>query len=196
LFTETDTVYFNSHGKVNTEKTLQVAVEYAAENDIQAIVIAATEGDSAFLLKELAEKSGYEGKLIAVTYHEGFHSPGEKMMPDKNRDKLVEEGYEIHSGTHALSGIVRSFRLKWQGIDVPEIVSETLRLFGRGTKTAVEISIMAADGGLIPDINKDIIAIAGSSRGADTALVMRAANQNSFIQDMKIRKILCKPSEF
>jgi hypothetical protein len=53
---------------------------------------------------------------------------------------------------------------------------------------------MAADAGLIP-LDRDIIAIAGSSQGADTALLIKPANASRFF-DLKIREIIAKPREF
>ena len=37
---------------------------------------------------------------------------------------------------------------------------------GEGTKVCVEITLMAADGGLIP-IDKDAVAVAGTGKGAE-----------------------------
>jgi hypothetical protein len=196
LFETDNTIYFNKPGVVNTEKCVQTAAEYASENGIQSIVIASERGDSAFLLKEACDKFGYKGKIIVVRYHEGFSENNQQRMSDENYKKLLDMGLYVHTGTHALSSIERSFRVKWQGISTNEIVSETLRLLGRGVKTAVEIAVMAADGGQIPDIEKDIISIAGTSKGSDTALLMKPAYMNKFLQDMKIRKILCKPENF
>lgn len=50
---------------------------------------------------------------------------------------------------------------------------------------------MAADAGLVRT-DEDIIAIAGSHRGADTAVVMRAANSRDLFRT-RITEILCKP---
>jgi len=50
---------------------------------------------------------------------------------------------------------------------------------------------MAADAGLIP-IDEDVIAIAGTSRGADTALVIRPANSTN-IFDLTIKELVAKP---
>jgi len=66
-----------------------------------------------------------------------------------------------------------------------------LRLFGEGMKVAVEIVAMAADAGLIP-VDRDVIAIAGTGRGADTAIVIRPANSKNLF-DMTIREIIAKP---
>jgi len=70
-------------------------------------------------------------------------------------------------------------------------MAETLKIFSEGTKVAVEITMMAADGGLIP-IDKDVIAIAGTNRGADTALVIRPANSTR-IFDLTVKEIIAKP---
>jgi len=39
---------------------------------------------------------------------------------------------------------------------------------------------------------EDVICVAGTGHGADTALVLRAVNARNFF-DLKVREILCKP---
>jgi hypothetical protein len=51
---------------------------------------------------------------------------------------------------------------------------------------------MAADAGMISS-KQDVVAVGGQSRGADTALVLRPAHQNSFL-DLKIKEVICFPS--
>jgi hypothetical protein len=70
-------------------------------------------------------------------------------------------------------------------------IANTLRLMGQGMKVVIEISVMAADAGLVRT-DEDIIAIGGSGRGADTAVVLRPVNSNDFF-DLKVKEILCKP---
>jgi hypothetical protein len=65
---------------------------------------------------------------------------------------------------------------------------------GEGTKVCVEITLMAADAGLIP-VDKDIIAIGGTGRGADTALRIRPAHAAKFFE-LKIREVIAKPNDF
>ena len=52
---------------------------------------------------------------------------------------------------------------------------------------------MACDAGLIPFA--DVVAVAGTGRGADTAVVLRANSSNRFF-DIKFKEILCKPKNF
>jgi hypothetical protein len=73
------------------------------------------------------------------------------------------------------------------------LIADSLRLFGQGTKVAVEIAVMAADAGALS--GKDIVSIGGSGRGADTALVLKPAHQNSFFE-LRIREVICKPRDF
>jgi hypothetical protein len=47
---------------------------------------------------------------------------------------------------------------------------------------------------LIP-VDRDIIAIAGTGRGADTALRIHPANSAKFF-DLKIREVIAKPRDF
>lgn len=76
-------------------------------------------------------------------------------------------------------------------VNPPSIVAHTLRMFGQGTKVAVEIAVMALDAGLIP-YGSEVIAIGGSGGGADTALVVKPAHAKNFF-DTQIREIICKP---
>ncbi|HHY20079.1 MAG TPA: hypothetical protein GX522_09280, partial [Firmicutes bacterium] len=81
---------------------------------------------------------------------------------------------------------------KFGGTYPVEIMANTLRMLGQGVKVCVEISVMAQDAGLIP-YGKEIIAIGGSDRGADTAVIIKPAH-GSCIFDTWISEILCKPS--
>jgi hypothetical protein len=75
-----------------------------------------------------------------------------------------------------------------------ELVASTYRTFGQGTKVCVEIALMAADAGFLP-VDRDVISMAGTGKGADTALLLRPANSSNFF-DLKIREVIAKPSDF
>ena len=65
---------------------------------------------------------------------------------------------------------------------------------GEGTKVCVEVTLMAADSGLIP-MDQDIVAIGGTENGADTALCIKPANASRLF-DLRIREVVAKPSDF
>jgi len=98
---------------------------------------------------------------------------------------------KVHTAQHGFGGVGRAVRKKLGTYELEEIVAYTLRIFGQGMKVACEIVIMAADAGLIPS-GQAVIAIAGTARGADTAVVLRAANAQAFF-DIQVMEVLCKP---
>ncbi len=182
-------MYFDTPGKQNTQNTLKAAFKRAGELGIKEVVVASTKGDTAFAAHEIF--IGMD--ITVVTYHCGFSKPFKKVMPDETRADLESKGMTVVSATHALSGVERAVSKKHQGIYPALLIADTLRLFGQGTKVAVEISIMAADAGALS--GEDIISIGGTARGADTALVLKPGNQTGLF-DIRIREIICKPGNF
>ena len=85
----------------------------------------------------------------------------------------------------------RGISNKFKGVTPVEIIAETLRLFSQGVKVCVEISIMAADGGLLPT-DSEVIAIGGTGNGVDTALVLKPAHMRNFF-DLRINEIIAMP---
>ena len=51
--------------------------------------------------------------------------------------------------------------------------------------------MMAADAGLIPE-GEEIVAVAGTGRGADTVMVIRSAASKRFLE-LRVLEILAKP---
>ena len=182
-------MYFESAGRSNTRQVLAQAYDRAETLGIDEIVLATTEGVTALAALEIFD--GFH--VTVVTYHCGFKKPFENRMSADVRKDLVQKGATIVTATHALSGLERSLARKNQGIYPVLIIADTLRLFGHGTKVAVEVSIMAADAGALS--GKDIIAIGGTGRGADAALVIKPAHGNNLF-DLRIREIICKPRQF
>lgn len=184
---ERKTVYFQAPGEQNTESVLELVKGYAQAEGIRDIVVASTTGETG--VKASRAFKGFN--VVVVSHHVGFQEPGIWELEEENRKKILENGAKILTATHALSGVERAVRKKFGTIMPLELVANTLRLFGEGTKVCVEITIMAADAGLIP-VDRDVIAIAGTGRGADTALVMRPASASRFF-DLEIREIIAKP---
>ena len=185
------TYSFSAAGPRNTEKTLRAAIERAQQLGIGHIVVASASGTTAFQLKAFCDELGYKGQLVVVTHHTGFAEVGLNELKEEERARLIKAGCKVVTSTHALSSISRSYRSKFGGIDLLEIVAEAFRRFSQGVKAAIECAIMAADAGAVP-VDEDIIAIAGTGKGADSAIVIRAASQNRFF-DMKVREIIAMP---
>jgi hypothetical protein len=119
--------------------------------------------------------------------------PGEDEMPPQVRQKLAERGARLLTTTHLLAGVDRAVRNKFGGLYPAEIIAQSLRMLGQGVKVCVEIACMALDAGLIP-YGQEVVAVAGSATGADTAVVIVPAHSNQFF-DTKVKEIICKPRE-
>jgi hypothetical protein len=184
---EIQSVYFLESDSANTEKTLEVAKKRAEELGIKTIVVASTSGETG--LKAVKAFDSY--KVVVVTHTTGFPGPDVQELTPQNRAKILEEGGLILTATHAFGGVGRAVRRKLNTYQVDEIIAHTLRVFGQGTKVACEIALMATDAGLIKT-NEEVISIAGTASGADTALVVKPANTHDFFE-LKVREVLCKP---
>ena len=185
--TEIQSVYFPESGSANTETTLRIAKRRAEELGIKTIVIASTSGETG--VKAVKAFSNY--KVVVVTHTAGFQAPDAQELTPQNRAKISEKGGIILTATHAFGGVGRAVRRKLNTYQVDEIIAHTLRVFGQGTKVACEIALMAADAGLIRT-DEEVISIAGTASGADTALVVKPAHTHDFFE-LKVREVLCKP---
>ncbi len=182
-------IYFEKPGKDNTDETLKAAKKRADELRIRDIIVASTTGYTASRAVKVFNPREYN--LVIVTHMTGFRNPGEQEFPAELREKLASMGAKILTCTHALSGVERALRKMLNTWGPVEFIAQALRLLGEGIKVVVEIVVMAADAGLIP-ISKDVIAIAGTGRGADTACVVKPAHSTNFF-DLFIKEIICKP---
>lgn len=179
-------MYFEKDGRENTVQTVQAALQAARTQGIQDIVVASSTGATARLL--IAETAF---NRVAVTHVHGFPKPGESEISEAARTELIQGGIKVLTTAHALSAGERGLSTKFKGIYPLEIIANSLRVFGQGTKVAVEIAVMALDAGLIP-FGKPILSIGGSRSGADTALVI-VPSYSASILETRIREVVCKP---
>lgn len=180
-------VYFDREGKENTERTLEIAKARADELGIKTILVATTTGETGARAAEFFQ--GYN--LVVVTHSAGFREPNEQELREENRAAIERAGAIILTCQHAFGGVGRAVRKKLGTYELEEIIAYALRIFGEGMKVACEIALMAADAGLVRT-DEEVIAIAGTGHGADTAVVLVPANAQTFF-DMRILEILCKP---
>jgi len=183
-------MYFEKAGKENTEATLQIAKDEAIRRGIENIVVASTYGDTGVRMAEMLKETGH--KLVVVSHNVGFKEPGKLTFEVEKRQRIEELGGRVLTATMALRNVGTAIREK-QGYSQQDLIANVLRMFGQGTKVCVEIVAMAADAGLIPF--EDVVAVAGTGRGADTAAILSANSSNRFF-DIRIREILAKPSHF
>jgi uncharacterized protein len=184
---ETRALYFESPGPENTPATLVAAAERARELGIGQVVVATTTGKSAL---DAAETSA-QWKVIGVTLQRGLWEKYDGPDPEIVR-KAEARGVVFLTCPHTLMGAVDSaLQEKFGGLPPQQLISHVYYTFSQGTKVAVECMLMAADAGLL-DMTQEVISIAGTEYGADTALVLKPVYSHQFFS-LAIREVIAKP---
>lgn len=189
-FDEKKVCYFTKAGKDNSDQLLKHVKRYMEREGINNVVVASTTGETG----EKTSRVLMGNKIIVVTHHYGFRETGRFEMKEDHERRILENGARIFTGTHALSSVERAIRKEFGTIGPLELIANTLRIMGEGVKVCVEITLMAADAGLIP-VERDVVAIGGTGEGADTALRLKPASTRRFF-DLKIKEIIAKPTTF
>ncbi len=178
-------MYFNEEGRNNTERVVELAIRAAKENNIKHIVVASNTGDT------VGYFVGSGLSITCVTHVYGFGLPGTNEMTPEAREKLTAQGVKVLTTTHVLSGAERALSAKFGGINPVEVIANALRMFGQGVKVCVEIAVMALDSGMIP-YGESVIAVGGTGRGADTAVIIKPAHAKDIL-NTRVQEIICKP---
>jgi len=187
-----EVTYFEKGGSQNTEKALQIAKKYADQFNIRDIIIASTGGTTAKIALEIFNPNEYNIVIITHSYY-FTGAENRQEFPENLMEKLKNKGLKIFTATHSMAGIERSIRIslkQWMPVD---ILAKYLRTnFSQGTKVCMEIASMAVDAGLIQDLEKDVICIGGTGRGADTVCLIKPMPTGLFDQ-LRVKAILAKP---
>ena len=174
-------VYFDAPGRQNTDEALRLAIEAAEREGIKTIVVASTTGGTATRAAEMVEGKGI--RLVVIPHQWGWAEEPEfdlDLVPG-----LEERGHVVRFATMPFH------TNDLYGSDVPAALANVLRLFGQGTKVCVEILLMAGDAGLLSG-DDTVVAVAGTGRGADTAITATPATTRT-LKQMAVHRILCKP---
>ena len=187
---ESTITYFKKPGKENTPTVMSLVMDRARERGINTVVVASYRG---FTAAEAAKS--LEGlKLIVVA---GFLEPTANNLGEtfaEGDEQFIKSRATVLVATHLFSGVSRAVRKKFSSSSPGEIVAQALRMVGVGVKVGIECVVMAADAGLVSTA-EDVIAVAGTRSGADTAIVVRPVfSQDLF--DLKVKEIICKPLDW
>jgi hypothetical protein len=181
-------VYFTQRGPETTSRTLELARARAEELGIRQVLVATTGGATG--VRAAQSLQGLE--VVVVTHSTGFRAPDIQELTPENRAAIQAAGARILTCQHAFGGVGRAVRKKLGTYEIEEIIAFTLRTFCEGIKVAAEITLMAADAGLVRT-DEPLIAIAGTGRGADTAAILKPTNAQTFF-DLRFLEIICMPS--
>ena len=179
--------YFVRPGAENTERVLALVRNRAEQLRIGTVLVASTSGATGARAVEVLR--GLD--VVVVSHSTGFAEENQQELLVQHRQAIEANGGRILTCQHAFGGVGRAVRKKLQTYQLDEIIAYTLRIFGEGVKVACEISLMAADAGLVK-VGEPALAVGGTGHGADTALVLLPANAQTFF-DLRVMEVLCKP---
>ena len=190
-------VYFEKPGRENTREIAELVKERAKELGIHTILVATRTGKTALEVAEVFLNEDI--KIIGVAHSYGNSKQGKWLVKEEFSEKLKQMKVSVVTSIQPFGSFARLFHPEKKPGLYPlylstfplDVMADTLRLFCQGMKVCVEIALMVADMGLIP-MDREIIAIAGTQRGADTAVVMRPAHTSSLF-NLRIREIIAKP---
>ena len=180
--------YFEKPGKGNTARCVELVAGLVAEG-YGHVVVATTGGETALLTAQKLQGTGTN--VVAVTHNVGYSGPNEDECGPDMRGKLESLGVRIYTGTILTRGIEAALMKKHQGIYPAYVVAQSLRMVCQGTKVAAEIVAEASDGGLLPE-GVDVIAVAGTGRGADTVAIVESHPSDRFFE-IRFKQFVAKP---
>jgi hypothetical protein len=181
--------YFDKPGRANTQACVDIVKEAVSKDGYKHIVAASTTGDTGLMLSEAL--NGSNTNLIVVTHSTGFKEPNHHEMSGEVRKKIKANGAEVFTGSMLTHSLEVAFSKKFSGSYLTQIVANSLRRFGEGAKVCCECVMMAVDAGLIPE-DENVLAVAGTARGADTVMLIRSAASKRFLE-LRVLEILAKP---
>jgi len=210
---------FERPGPINTEEVIEIAK--TASTKYEYLVIASITGHSALKAADRIRNK----RVICVTCPQGMNWEVDKMaegpfadIPElaqiksawveqgltrvpmgitpANGQKLRSLEVAIIQGTIPFFGPSFSIRVHLHQITELDLMAKTLELISTGTLVCLECVLMAVDAGAIPE-GQEVLALAGTERGLDTAWVIRSsASANLFHPTRGVRfvELLAKPA--
>ncbi|MFH1726562.1 MAG: hypothetical protein ABII00_18280 [Elusimicrobiota bacterium] len=183
-------LYLDKPGKAGCPACLAAAAARAVELKLEHAVVASSSGRTALDLAAALKKAGSKARVIAVSYAANYAAKWVRLDP-RIKARAGKLGVTFMTAGHAMSGINTAIQEEFGGWTPNKIVAGAYYTIGHGFKVALEVSVMAADQGLVPT-NKEILALGGSGKGADTALVLTPACSSEFF-GLHVHEIACMP---
>ncbi len=182
-------LYFEKPGKENSAACLAVAIKAMEADHHTHLVVASTTGETGVLFSEALRGKGIN--TVVVTHASGYREPNTIELSPESRKAIESNGATVFTGSMLTHSLETAFASKFNGLYPTTIIAQSLRRFGEGSKVCCEIVMMAVDAGLIPE-GEEVLAVAGTGRGADTVLVIKSAASKRFL-DLKVLEVLAKP---
>ena len=182
--------YLEKPGPAECARCLAAAAARCAELKLKHAVVATTSGRTALELARALRKAGSRARVVGVGYAANYAAMWGRLEPRHVRpaEKL---GAVFATGGHAFGGVNSAIGDKFETLTPNKLIAQAYYTIGHGFKVAVEVAVMAADQGLLP-AGREVLALGGAGKGADTALVLTPACSGKFF-DLHIHEVVCMP---
>ena len=185
------TYYFDAHGEVNTDKTVELARERAEELDLMKVVVASETGLSALkVLDAIPEREVIVVSSAAGTTVEGSVIGDLRIgIPDEGiLRELADRGATVVRGTDPFWNLSAHTEI----VDTGKLGMKFYDAVCGGLHVCMTAVLEATDAGHLAE-GEEVVALAGSFVGLDTAIVAAAANSVNFFRAFELREVICKP---
>jgi len=199
---EKKTIYFDEPGPSNTEAVIEAVKERLRNSHMKYVVVASESGKTALKVAKALKDFGV--KIVCVSGYAGIRRTEKRSWPDiKGEMKKELETFDVKILSET-PWIFRSSAFDYQflGEHAPSTIIHKFlsRTMGYGFKTAIEVTLLAAEAGAIP-IDDEVVAVAGTGwlgGGADCAIIIKpSVLPDGFFIDvekgMEVREILAIP---
>lgn len=169
MMVEKSVLYLKPGGK-GTARLIEAVAERVKEGDLASVVVASSKGKTAVKLGEALKGAAGVVSVTEFTYGDEIKKSMKKLkvIPVEKAELPIQDRREMR---------------------------EALLMFGAGVKAALEVAAIAAEEGLVQG---DVLVVAGSKGGLDTAMVVRPSPPSDFSNPdpekrMAVREIVAMP---
>ena len=185
------TFYFDVHGEINTDKAIGLAKERAEELGIRKVVVASETGLTALKVLDAFPDS----EVIVVSSAAGTSVDGSVIgdlrigIPDEGiLNELREKGAKVVRGTDPFWNLAAHTGVT----DACKLGMMFFKVVCGGLHVCMTAVLEATDAGHLVE-GEEVVALAGSFVGLDTAIVAGAANSVNFFRSFEVLEVICKP---
>lgn len=183
--------YFDRPGSQNTEACVAILYKLVYDEGYKDVVVASTSGETGLAVARRLQ--GKDVNLVVVAHSAGFLGPNQDQFSDDAYQEITSLGGRVYKGTILTHSIETALAKEFSGCYPTLLIANTLRRFGQGIKVCCEIVMEAVDGGLVAE-GQEVVAMAGTAKGADTVALIKSAASKRFL-DLYVSQIVAKPGK-
>ena len=183
--------YHEKPGPHNTRACIDILHQLVHDEGYKDVVVASTSGETGLAVARRLQGKGVN--LVVVAHSAGFLGPNQDQFSDDAYQEITWIGGRVYKGTILTHSIETALAKEFSGCYPTLLIANTLRRFGQGIKVCCEIVMEAVDGGLVAE-GQEVVAMAGTAKGADTVALIKSAASKRFL-DLYVSQIVAKPGK-